>query len=696
MAGVDLIRNALVRAVRAVRAAGALLGSWLSDASYLQRWLVLGAALGVVAGLGAILFYSALALGTHLLLGTLAGYTPPAPAGEGGTPGSSGFIRPWAIPLVTTLGGLISGSLVFLLAPEAEGHGTDAAIEAVHSNPRGIRIRAVLIKIVASAVTIGSGGSGGREGPTAQISAGFGSFLARFLDLDPEDGRIAVSVGIGSGIGAIFGAPLGGAVLAADLIYRDDFEVAALIPGLVASIVAYTVFGLVENFNPLFGYVGRTYQFTDPLRLVWYGVIGVVAGVVGLGYAKSFYGTAALFGRIRLPRALKPAIGGLLVGLLALVVPEVLGTGYGWVQQALGDNLRLIPLWVVLLLPPLRILATSLSIGSGGSGGIFGPGMVIGAFTGAAIWRLLEPIAPAVPHHPAPFVVAGMMACFGAIARAPLAVMIMVAEMTGSLEVLAPAMVAVGIAYLIVRRNDDTIYRSQLRNRAESPAHRILAGLPLLSVTSVQHAMARPRVVAASRDTVATVSQSLDDSRVAGAPVTDDEGRYVGVVTRANLDSYAPETVIAEVPVTSVPPLRDQSHLDQALDTLITSATSWLPVIDEDRRLVGTLSISDLVRGYRIALQSTVRRMTIVTSDGQREVVVAPGSPLDGEPIRGDVPHGVLITSIERGPDIIQPTGDTIIHAGDRLSSLGSAASLDLLQAAASTSADGAAPHAGP
>jgi CBS-domain-containing membrane protein len=195
--------------------------------------------------------------------------------------------------------------------------------------------------------------------------------------------------------------------------------------------------------------------------------------------------------------------------------------------------------------------------------------------------------------------------------------------------------------------------------------------------------------VAASRDTVAAVSQSLDDSRVDGAPVIDDDGRYVGVITRAELDSYAPDTVIADVPVTIVPPLHDHSHLDQALDTIITSSTSWLAVVDQNRRLVGTLSISDLVRGYRIALQSTMRHLSTGSSDGQRDIIVAAGSSLAGEPVRGDVPHGVLITSIERGLDIIQPTGDTIVHAGDRLSALGSTTALDLLQAAASPSAHG-------
>ena len=193
--------------------------SRLRRAGYLRKWLVLGVVIGLVAGLGAIAFTVALRWSTQLFLVLAGGYTPPAPAGEGATAGSGAhLVRPWILPLIVGLGGLISGILVFGLAPEAEGHGTDAAIAAVHHDPKGIRARVSFVKIIASAITIGSGGSAGREGPTAQISAGFGSMLARWLDLTPSDARIAVTVGIGSGIGAIFRAPLGGAVLGAEVL----------------------------------------------------------------------------------------------------------------------------------------------------------------------------------------------------------------------------------------------------------------------------------------------------------------------------------------------------------------------------------------------------------------------------------------------------------------------------------------------
>ena len=248
------------------RGAAAAVGRWLRSSSYLQRWIVLGIAIGAIAGLGAVVFYEALRLCTHFFLQVLAGYTVPTPAAEGHVAGSAHAARPWALPLVAGGGALLGALLVYHFAPEAEGHGTDAAISAVHHNPRGVRFRAVIVKIVASALTIGSGGSGGREGPTGQISAGFGSLLTRVLELEPADGRIAVATGIGSGIGAIFGAPLGGAVLASEILYRDDFDPAALLPCFIASSVSYAIFGSFEGFGPLFGYVGA-YHFDDPAQL---------------------------------------------------------------------------------------------------------------------------------------------------------------------------------------------------------------------------------------------------------------------------------------------------------------------------------------------------------------------------------------------------------------------------------------------
>jgi chloride channel protein, CIC family len=647
----------------------ATLATRIRRAGYLRKWLILSVVIGIVAGLGAIAFTAALHWATALFLGLAGGYTPPAPAGEGATIGSgSHLVRPWVLPLIVGAGGLLSGMLVFGLAPEAEGHGTDAAIAAVHHDPRGIRGRVSFVKIAASAITIGAGGSAGREGPTAQISAGFGSMLARWLDLTPSDARIAVTVGIGAGIGAIFRAPLGGAVLGAEILYRDDVEADALIPSLVASIVGFAIFGAVDGFQPIFS-TAAGYHFNHPAELVYYAVIGLAAGLVGRLYATTFYGVTHLTRRLPGSRMLKPAIGGLMVGLIAVAIPQVLATGYGWVQLAMSAAVLTLPLWLILVLPFAKILATSLSIGSGGSGGIFGPGMVIGGFLGAAVWRLAQGL-PAVPSSPAPFVIVAMIACFGSIAHAPLAVMLMVAEMTGTLEMLAPAMVAVGIATVVV--GDQTIYSSQLRSRAEAPAHRARAALPLLASVPIQQAMRPPRVLLASEMPAGEANERLTDAGLGGAPVVAEDGSFHGSVATDALgraDPLEPTANVADQQFSAVP---IDARLDAVIEIFATEHVTWVPVLDGDRRVVGTVGTADLVRAYRTALASSLEALGEAFPGSvlvDEDVRVDPRS-IGGRIDRAAWPAGTVVVAIQRGEQLIFPEPTSDIAEGDTLTAL--------------------------
>ncbi len=637
----------------------------IRSAPYLRKWVILGALIGVVAGLGAVVFFTALELGTRLFLGLLAGYYPPGPAGEGAAP-ITPVARPWLLPVVVGLGGLISGAIVFRFAPEAEGHGTDAAIGAYHHGPRRIRARVPLVKIVASAITIGSGGSAGREGPTAQISAGFGSFLARLLDLDARDARIAVAVGIGSGIGSIFRAPLGGAVLGAEILYRDDVEAEALVPSFIASIVGYSIYGSVEGFAPIFG--NQTHAtFSQPSQLLYYALLGIAAGLVGLLYIRSFYGLTRWFRSWTIPRALRPAIAGVAVGLMGIVLPGSLGTGYGWLQSGFSTQLLGIPLWVILLLPFAKILATSLSIGSGGSGGIFGPGMVIGGLLGAGMWRVLEPIAPGLPADPAPFTIVAMMALFGSIAHAPLAVMLMVAEMTGNLSMLAPAMVAVGLATFVV--GEASIYQNQLRDRNESPAHQYRSAVPLMASLSAGQALRAPRCVARPGETVAAVLQRAQYAKVPGVPVLDAAGLLAGIASVEALQRADPASAVGSLADTSYPSTQGSDGLDRALEQMSDNETSWLPVVDAGR-LIGVLSVRDVMAAYRRAMQGNVREVRGPGEDGTIvEATLAQGSPLVGASIAAvRWPRDSVAVAIERGKALLVPRGGVVLAAGDRLS----------------------------
>jgi CIC family chloride channel protein len=336
-----------------------------------------------------------------------------------------------------------------------------------------MRIRAMPVKMIASAITIGSGGSGGSEGPTAQMAATTASFLARTLRMDDQDARVAVTAGMAAGVGAIFRAPLGGAALGVELLFRRDKEPAMAVPSLIASSVAYMEFGVAYGYAPMFGHVAG-------LRLgVWAGllifpVLGLCCGILARLYPLALYGISGLFDKLRVWRPFRVGLGGLATGTLGLVVPGVLGTGYGTIQYVMSPQRVLhLSLLILVAMPFAKMFATSMSIGSGGSGGVFGPGMVIGATAGALLWRL----APhdLVAASPALLVAVGMAACLGAAAHAPAAIILIAAETCGnpwlpSPWVLVAALLAVPVA--VWAMGSDSLYRSQPMNRAQLAAQR--------------------------------------------------------------------------------------------------------------------------------------------------------------------------------------------------------------------------------
>jgi chloride channel protein, CIC family len=296
------------------------------DVSYLRKWLVIAILIGIIAGIGSILFYLAIDWASRLLLGQGAGYIPPSPGGEGLTVFTP-ITRRWMIPVISALGGLISGFIVFRWAPEAEGHGTDAAINCFHNKDGFIRRRITLVKIIASAITIGSGGSAGREGPVALIGAGFGSTIAGIFKLNAHDRRIALAIGIGAGIGAIFKAPLGGALISAEIPYRRDFEFEALFPSFIASIVGYSIFASWHGWVPIFT-ISTGFAFSKPQELLGYAILGIVCGLFGILYGRTFYQIRDFFRSLKIPNYIKPAIGGLIVGIIGIFLPQILGMGY--------------------------------------------------------------------------------------------------------------------------------------------------------------------------------------------------------------------------------------------------------------------------------------------------------------------------------------------------------------------------------
>jgi len=430
--------------------------------------------IGVVGALAALMFDFLVDQGQRWLLEGLGGFKPPS-SGElvPMVVIPEGWARLW-LPVVTTLGGLISGLLVYFLAPEAEGHGTDAAVSAYHHHGGRVRGRIPFVKGLASAVTLGSGGVAGREGPTAQIAVGLSSVIAKGLVLRGQERRILMLAAMAAGLAAIFQAPLGMAIFAVEILYSGMvFESEALIYTVISATTAYAIYGFFVGWTPIFA-IPTGLAFHKPLALLGFAALGVLAGVLGAILPSLFYGVRELFRRLPGPPHWKPALGGFLVGLLALAVPELLGAGYGWVELALAGRL---PWATLLLLLLLKGPAMSLTIGSGGSGGVFGPTVVLGAMLGAAVGMGVQQVLPAVGTAPAAFVVVGMAAVFAGAARTPLSTLIMTAEMTGGYGLIVPAMLANVLAFAVQRsltagRRHPTLYESQVDGPEESPVHR--------------------------------------------------------------------------------------------------------------------------------------------------------------------------------------------------------------------------------
>ncbi|VVB62416.1 Methylated protein [uncultured archaeon] len=567
----------------------------LAHAGYTRKWVTLSVLIGIAAGLGSIVFYWSLTAATQLLLGSVAGYAPPMPIGEGATV-FTGVTRPWVLPFLTAAGGLLSGLIIYRFAPEAEGHGTDAAIDAFHNKGGVIRRRVPVVKTVASAITIGSGGSAGREGPTAQIAAGTASALADLFHLSESDRRIAVAVGIGAGIGSIFKAPLGGAILSMEVLYRRDFEYEALLPSFIASVVGYSIFASWSGWAPVFG-SGIVPPFSRAPEIISYAILGVVCGLAGIGYGRSFYYLRDLFKSAGIPNWIKPAIGGLMVGVIGVFLPQVLGTSYGWLQFAINGDFIALPVTIMLAVAVLKILTTGLTIGSGGSGGVFAPGLVIGGMTGGVLWNLLHSYPAITPNSPSTFVIVGMMALFGGIAKVPLAVIIMVSEMTMDYTLLIPSMLACSIAYFVT--GDNYIYEKQVNVRAESPAHRHEYSVMLLKALKVKEAMVSNVPIISSQSTMDEAANHLKRYDVQAVAVVDG-GMLLGIV--AKLDAVRciyqdrPQASVKDIMSTKLVVTHPDESLFDAMSKMIVNHISQLPVVERNNpdQLLGLLALDDV------------------------------------------------------------------------------------------------------
>lgn len=571
----------------------------------LTRWFLLCALVGLVAGLAAIAFYWLLSFAEHLFLDLLAGYRPLAPGGEHLIiPPTRTPFRPWVLLLLPAAGGVVSGLLVYRFAPEAEGHGTDSCIDAYHHREGRIRSRVPFVKALASASTIGTGGSAGPEGPIAQIAAGFGYLLARWFKLSAQERRILMAAGMGGGIGAIFHAPLAGGLFAAEVLYRKmEFEYEVIVPGFIASIIAYAVFTTRFGWSPLFG--EHSFAFRNPAELLPYFLLALVVAAGAVVYVRLFYRIRDFFLNLRISNALKPALGGLGVGLIGFFLPQAIGTGYGVVQGGLEGSIG----WKILLvIAAAKIITTAFSIASGGSGGVFGPIVVIGGALGGAVGLVSQQLFPQMGIQPGAFIIVGMAGFFAAAAKTPVSTIIMVSELTGDYQLLVPSMWVCTLAFLLVPSRL-SIQEKQLPSRMDASFHLTEAMEDIFKRLRVKDALAAPghepsQAVPEGMTLPQLLRRFADDPRSC-LPVVNSRGAFIGMVNEQQLRAYAGDRgldalVLAGDIAVTLPTVTPDETLHSALQKLSRVRDAELAVVEREApdKLVDTLSRRDLLAAY--------------------------------------------------------------------------------------------------
>jgi len=577
------------------------------------KWTLYFVLIGLIAGLGSIVFNYLCRLGLHYFMDFMAGYRPPYPAGEHHLlpPTSTPFNR-ITLLFLPTLGGLISGWLVYTYAPEAEGHGTDAAIDAYHRKGGFMRSRVPIIKTIASALTLTTGGSGGREGPIAQIGAGFGSFLATTLKLSDRERRIMMAAGMGAGVGSIFRAPLAGALFAAEVLYRDpEFESEVIIPAGISSVVAYCLFCLVFGWGSLFE--SPDFVFRNPLELGPYLVLALILVATGVLYIKSFYGLMGIFKSIKIPNHIKPAIGGLCTGIIGFFLPQTLAFGYGFAQKALFNELT-IPFLFFLAIG--KIFTTSFSIGSGGSGGVFGPSIVIGGAMGGVVGKIFHQIMPGVVTEPGAFVVVGMAGFFTAVSNTPISTIIFVSEMTDSYQLLLPSLLVCSVSYLAARKW--TIYDRQVKSKVSSPAH---AGdffvdiLQAIRVKDLMHLVKKVEVIPRNM-TFRDFREFFSETKQHYFPVVDQYDRLTGIFSSTDIRSVlftrgiGQLVVMNDIATFDIILTTPSEDLNAVLQKFTIKNIDSLPVVKDDDHgiLIGMLNRREVISYYNEQVQNMKNR----------------------------------------------------------------------------------------
>ena len=552
--------------------------------------VVLAVVIGALAGVGAVAFRWLIIGATHLFSGH-ADYSDVGHASNPWVP----WLGPYFVVLAPVVGGLIYGPLVYHFAREARGHGVPEVMYAINKRAGRIPAKVALIKALASAVTIGSGGSVGREGPIVQIGSAIGSTVARATKLNESQVRLLVACGAAGGIAATFNAPIAGVFFALELLLSNFVArafAAVVLSSVTASVIGRAAFGDVAFLSlPKF-----TVHSLGEYAL--YAVLGLLAALVATSFVKVLYWFEDVADRLwKGPEWLRPVAGGLLLGLLLLALPQMYGVGYPVLENAvMGEYV----VWMLLLLLVGKMIATSLTIAIGGSGGVFAPSLFLGAMLGAGFGTIADYAFPGIGLDPGAYALVGMGAVFAGAARAPITAVIILFELTGEYSIILPLLLAVVISTMLSTGiSKESIYTAKLMRRgvdlSAKPAHPGLAGL-----TVRDFMLPAPKSVG-TRMSLYEALKALRTSRRPGLPVLTEHGEYVGVVTAVGAAAAMGDDDADAVTVSQLIEWREYVHpddpIEKVLDVLLgEDVYDGIPVLDSEGNVAGWLRRDAVLR----------------------------------------------------------------------------------------------------
>lgn len=583
----------------------------------------------------------------------------------------------YAIPMVA-LGGLLVGLVVHFLSPETRGHGVPEVMLAVTYQGGRIRPRVTVFKALAAALCIGSGGSAGREGPIVQIGSALGSMIAQALRLPDRRITLSVACGAAGGIAATFNAPIAGVIFAMEVIL-GQFSSTSFGLVVLSSVTATSVSRYHLGQFPAF-YVGAEYEMVSLWEPLFYAGLGVTGALVARAYTRGLFLVEDLAERTPVPGYVKPALGGAVVGGLAIWFPQVMGTGYEFIENALNSRMTLS---LLAALFALKIVSTAFTIGSGGSGGTFTPALFVGAMYGGAFGRVVNQWFPDITANCGAYALVGMAVVFAGAAHAPITGIIILMEMTNDYSIILPLMSATVLSNLVSRwLSEESMYTIKVKRRRVD-----LRGLhavnPIEAVT-VEDAMTREFASVPPGMPLTGLIMRLAAEGQTGYPVVDADGVLVGVVTaqdvqQALINRNPDRMTVAEICTRNVVVCRPEQSLSTVLPLFGTHDIGRLPVIDPDHpdRIIGVLRRTDVVSAYagahgRISalLQRAdeLRDAAEATATALTAVTVHAGSVLAGVFLRDAAfPPGTTVAMIRRGDKTLIPDGSTRIEPGDAL-----------------------------